>query len=96
MLAGYYWEIIDADASSYVQSCHACQVHSRKVHLPQTNQRPIYTAWPFSTRGIEIAGPLPEASGQRKFIIVAIDHFTKWVEAMAVNSITPEKVIDFV
>ena len=54
------------------------------------------TGWPFVVWGIDIVGPMPEASKQRKFIIVAVDHFTKWIEAEAVSTITPERMIDFV
>ncbi|KAL0355399.1 UNVERIFIED_CONTAM: hypothetical protein Sradi_3986800 [Sesamum radiatum] len=31
--------------------------------------------------GIDIVGPFPLAAGQRKFLLVAVDYFTKWVEA---------------
>ena len=36
------------------------------------------------------------ASGQRKFLLVAIDYFTKWVEAEPLAKITEAKVQDFV
>ncbi|GJS13585.1 reverse transcriptase domain-containing protein [Tanacetum coccineum] len=35
-----------------------------------------------------IAGPFPVAAGGLKFLIVAIDYFTKWIEAKAVATIT--------
>nr|KYP48839.1 Transposon Ty3-I Gag-Pol polyprotein [Cajanus cajan] len=37
---------------------------------------------------MDILGPFPPAKGQLKFLIVAIDHFTKWIEAEAVATIT--------
>lgn len=36
---------------------------------------------PFLEWGIDIVGPFPEAPGRLKFLIVAVDYFTKWVEA---------------
>ena len=44
---------------------------------------------------MDILGPFPIASGQKKFIIVAIDHFTKWIEVDAVPTITEAKVRNF-
>nr|GEU29911.1 hypothetical protein [Tanacetum cinerariifolium] len=35
----------------------------------------------FSQWGIDIVGPLPMALGGARFLVVAIDYFTKWVEA---------------
>ena len=44
---------------------------------------------------MDILGPLPMAPGQKKFIIVAIDHFTKWIEVEAVSTITEARIRNF-
>ncbi|KAK3002353.1 hypothetical protein RJ639_022433 [Escallonia herrerae] len=36
--------------------------------------------------GMDILGPFPPTSAQQKFVIVAIDYFTKWVEAESLSS----------
>ena len=41
-------------------------------------------------------GPLPQGKRQMKFLLVAIDYFTKWVEAEALVTITETKVQNFV
>ena len=41
-------------------------------------------------------GPLPQGKRQMKFLLVAIDYFTKWVEAEALATITKAKVQNFV
>ena len=41
-------------------------------------------------------GPLPQGKRQVKFLLVAIDYFTKWVEAEALATITEAKVQNFV
>ncbi|XP_020577433.1 K(+) efflux antiporter 2, chloroplastic-like [Phalaenopsis equestris] len=53
--------------------------------------------------GVDIMGPFPIATGQRKFIILAVDYFTKWVEAEPLAKITEiiaqllsERLIPFV
>ena len=46
--------------------------------------------------GMDILGPFPMASGQWKFLLVAIDYFTKWVEAESLTKITEAKVQNFV
>ncbi|GJR86009.1 putative gag-pol precursor [Tanacetum coccineum] len=48
-----------------------------------------------SCQGIDIVGPLPEAPGKIKYLIVAIDYFTKWLEAKPITSITRKQVKNF-
>ncbi|GKC50781.1 reverse transcriptase domain-containing protein, partial [Tanacetum coccineum] len=36
--------------------------------------------------GTDIAGPFPEGPGKVKFLIIAIDYFTKWIEAKPIVS----------
>jgi len=45
---------------------------------------------------MDILGPFPKATGQRKFLLVDVDYFTKWVEAEAVASITENEVRKFI
>ncbi|KAK3010194.1 hypothetical protein RJ639_011945 [Escallonia herrerae] len=40
-------------------------------------------------------GPFSMATGQRRFVIVAIDYFTKWTEAEALATITTSKCEEF-
>ena len=53
--------------------------------------------WPFSTWGIDVIGAVhPAASNGHRYILVAIDYFTKWVEAASykiVTAVATEKFI---
>lgn len=40
-------------------------------------------------------GPFPEAPSKVKFLIVAVDYFTKWIEAEPLASISGRQVIKF-
>nr|GEZ14041.1 reverse transcriptase domain-containing protein [Tanacetum cinerariifolium] len=55
---------------------------------PQQPLTPITALWPFYKWGIDIASPFPEGTGKVKFLIVAIDYFTKWIEAKAMATLT--------
>ncbi|GKA18717.1 reverse transcriptase domain-containing protein [Tanacetum coccineum] len=63
---------------------------------PQQKLTPITSPWPFYKWGIDIAGPFPEGPGKVKFLIVAIDYFTKWIKAKPVATITGAQVKKFV
>ncbi|PKI49826.1 hypothetical protein CRG98_029803 [Punica granatum] len=52
--------------------------------------------WPFSMWGIDVIGPInPKASNGHLFILVAIDYFTKWMEAIILASVTANTVARF-
>ena len=56
----------------------------------------ISSSWPFTQWRIDIMGPFPLGKKQLRFLIVAIDYFTKWVEIEPVMMITKAKVTSFV
>ena len=37
--------------------------------------------WPFAQQGLDIVGPFPKAVGNKRYLLVGMDYFTKWVEA---------------
>ncbi|GJS10145.1 reverse transcriptase domain-containing protein [Tanacetum coccineum] len=86
--SGYYWPTMHRDARDMIKKCKDCQVHRPIPRQPQQELTPITSPWPFHKWGIDIAGPFPVAAGGLKFLIVAIDYFTKWIEAKAVATIT--------
>ncbi|GKB15266.1 reverse transcriptase domain-containing protein [Tanacetum coccineum] len=94
--SGYYWPTMHRDARDMIKKCNDCQVHRPIPRQPQQELTPITSPWPFHKWGIDIAGPFPVAAGGLKFLIVAIDYFTKWIEARAVATITGNQVKRFV
>lgn len=52
--------------------------------------------YPSLRGGIDILRPLILARGKIKFVIVAVDYFTKWVEVEPLAKITEENCLQFV
>nr|XP_009387619.1 PREDICTED: uncharacterized protein LOC103974492 [Musa acuminata subsp. malaccensis] len=93
---GYYWPTMCRDAKAYVQRCSSCQQHARAPRQLAVPLSPIDCAWPFAQWGLDLLGPFPPAYGQRKYIIVGVDYFTKWVEAEPLATITEHQMEKFV
>ncbi|XP_019176175.1 PREDICTED: uncharacterized protein LOC109171578 [Ipomoea nil] len=79
MLQGYFWPKMLRDCAEYTKRCPKCQEFQALPGRPVTNYTPVSTAIPFSRWGIDLVRALPTGTGSRKYIIVAIDYFTKWV-----------------
>ncbi|GJQ91605.1 reverse transcriptase domain-containing protein [Tanacetum coccineum] len=93
---GYYWPTMHQDAREMIRTCKDCQIHRPVPRNTQYKLTPITAPWLFYKWGIDIAGPFPEGPGKVKFLIVALDYFTKWIEAKAVATITGNQVKTFV
>ncbi|XP_022158589.1 uncharacterized protein LOC111025045 [Momordica charantia] len=93
---GYYWPTVEQDAKQFVKTCDNCQRFANIIHQPPELLTPISAPWPLAQWGIDIIGPFPLGKGQTKFAVVAVDYFTKWVEAEALTHIIEPRVTSFV
>ncbi|KAL0461124.1 UNVERIFIED_CONTAM: hypothetical protein Slati_0739600 [Sesamum latifolium] len=93
--AGYFWPTMKRDAKQLVDKCERCQKHSSLIHQPAELLTTMLSPCPFSQWEIDIVGPCPLTPGQRKFLVVATDYFTKWVEAKSLACITKGEEMKF-
>jgi hypothetical protein len=95
--AGYFSMTLEKDCIDYVRKCHKCQVYSDKVNMPPAPLFNLISPWPFAMWGIDVIEPVnPKASNGHRFILVAIDYFTKWVEANSYAHVTQKVVKRFI
>ncbi|MDV3140054.1 MAG: DDE-type integrase/transposase/recombinase, partial [Sweet potato little leaf phytoplasma] len=83
------------DSLDHVKRCHQCQIHADVYQQPPEALHSMVSPWPFYMWGMDIIGKFPTAPGQLKFVVVAIDYFTKWIEAEAITTITTARVQKF-
>ncbi|GJY54608.1 putative nucleotidyltransferase, ribonuclease H [Tanacetum coccineum] len=92
--SGFYWPSIFKDAKEYVMKCDACQ-RSRNIasksEMPQNN---IQVCEDFDVWGLDFMGPFPNSRGN-KYILVAVDYVSKWVEAQALPTNDARVVVKF-
>ncbi|CAA7028523.1 unnamed protein product [Microthlaspi erraticum] len=80
--AGFWWPTMFKDAHDFISKCDACQ---RQGNISKRNEMPqnfIQEVEVFDVWGIDFMGPFPSSYGN-KYILVAVDYVSKWVEAIA-------------
>jgi IS30 family transposase len=92
---GFYWPAMICAANRVTRSCDACQKFSPRSGSPSQYTKLIAHTWPLQRWGLDIVGPLPTAQGNLKFAFVAVEYFTKWIEARAVSTITSKTAQKF-
>ncbi|GKF80114.1 reverse transcriptase domain-containing protein, partial [Tanacetum coccineum] len=92
--AGFYWPSIFKDAKDYVMKYDACQKSgniSSQNKMPQNN---IQICEVFDVWGLDFMGPFPDSRGN-KYILVAVDYMSKWVEAQVLPTNDARVVVKF-
>ncbi len=90
----YYWPKIKDDIKSYIQTCDQCQ--RREKTTDENELHLIKIKEPFYQWGIDIVGSLTETTRENKYIVVAIDYFTKYLEARALSNANAKSVANFI
>ncbi|EOX99370.1 RNA-directed DNA polymerase [Theobroma cacao] len=97
MRAGYYWLTLEKDCIDFARKCHKCQIYADRIHTPANSLHVLASPWPFSMWGMDVIGLIsPKASNGHRFILVAIDYFTKWVKAASYANVTQKVVCKFI
>ncbi|GKA91860.1 DNA-directed DNA polymerase, partial [Tanacetum coccineum] len=92
--AGFYWSHVFRDAHKLVQTCNASQRARNISSRDEAPQNYIQVCEIFDVWGIDFMGPFP-ASNRNKYILVAIDYVSKWVEAQAFPTSDVRNVVNF-
>jgi hypothetical protein len=87
---------MESDCINYVRRCPECQFHANFANKPATDLHGMTSPWPFSAWGLDIMGKIhPSASNGHEFILVAIDYFSKWIEAESFRTVKTKQAIKF-
>ncbi|XP_022854960.1 uncharacterized protein LOC111376241 [Olea europaea var. sylvestris] len=78
---GYFWPTLKMDACQFVQKCDKCQRFSNIQRQLSQSLSVVTSPWPFVKWDIDFIGPLPKGRESSTFAIIAIDYFTKKLDA---------------
>ncbi|GJT46151.1 reverse transcriptase domain-containing protein [Tanacetum coccineum] len=80
--ADFFWPTIYRDTHTMIKSCDTCQRQDKISQRDEMPQNAIQVCEIFDVWGIDFMGPFPSSHGN-KYILVAVDYLSKWVEAKA-------------
>jgi hypothetical protein len=92
---GFYWPKTASDAVELVQKCENCQKCARDQKQPSSLTQLIQPTWPLQRWGLDLLGPLPPAQGNLRYVVGAVEYFSKWIEAKPLATITSVTVQKF-
>lgn len=75
----YYQLTMDKEVLTFVQIYANLVKNTSGIGCPPLELIPLLSAWPFAQWSIDQVGSLPKSTGQRTFIIVIINYFSKQI-----------------
>jgi transposase InsO family protein len=79
----YFWTSITTDIEDFCKTCDVCQRRNAVIRSRPEMQLPEVPETRWHTVGMDIAGPFPVTTAGNKYLLVIIDHLTRWPEAFA-------------
>ena len=76
--------------------CEGCQRYAKQTNMPTQGLRTIPITWPFAVWGLDMVGPFRTARGGLTHLLVAVDKFTKWVEAKPIKKLDGKTATNFI
>ena len=93
--SGFYWPSIFNDAHLFAKSCDRCQ---RTGNIGRRNEMPLKNILEvelFYVWGIDFMGLFPSSYGN-KYILLAVNYVSKWVEAIPTITCDAKVVLCFI
>ena len=85
----FYWPKMYSHVKRFVQGCNQCQFHNHRTTLQAGPMQLVPPPKiPFYRIGIDFQGPYPVSQNRNTFVLVIVDHTTRYVEAFPVPKAT--------
>jgi hypothetical protein len=78
-----------------MRRCEGCQFYARQTHLLAQALQTIPITWPFAVWHLDMVGPLRQVPGGFTHLLVAVDKFSKWIEARPIFNVRSEEAVLF-
>ncbi|GKV13712.1 hypothetical protein SLEP1_g24699 [Rubroshorea leprosula] len=80
---------------NYVKKCSTCQFNVENIHMLGEMLSSLSSPWPFAQWGVDLLGLFVKGKGGCTYLVVAVDYFTKWIEAKPLSMTIEKKIEEF-
>ncbi|KAK7899004.1 hypothetical protein WMY93_019857 [Mugilogobius chulae] len=78
----FYWPGCRRDVELYVHCCDSCTAQKGPTQRSHAPLQQYLVGAPMERIGVDILGPFPVTDSGNRYILVAMDYFTKWPKLM--------------
>jgi hypothetical protein len=88
----FMWYGMTVDAEIYVKQCAICSVNKKACRRPMAPMEMHHAGFPMERVHLDVLGPFTTSLSGNKYILVMIDQFSKWIEAVAIPETNAEYI----
>ena len=86
------WKGISQSVRSFVRACKICQETKPVYQRKPGKMLSTSSSQPWEIVGVDLMGPFPKSYGGHEYILVAVDHYTKFTEVIPLKSSSSQTV----
>ncbi|CAH8654098.1 unnamed protein product [Dicrocoelium dendriticum] len=80
----FWWPHQRRDIVNFCQTCERCATFKNPPIAHRAPLQSMTAGYPNEIVGVDLVGPLPETPRGNRYILVMVDYFTKWCEAVPI------------
>ena len=84
----WYWPGMTTMIRKAVKSCEVCQAAKHGGTKGFQGKQRLHVGRLWQRVAVDLVGPMPETSRGNQWILVLVDHFTRWQDALAIPDAT--------
>ncbi len=88
----YWWHGMQTDVKQFVAKCMVCNRVRASFNAPTPQLHPLPIMGLGYRWSLDFAGPLPVTSRHNRYMLVMVEHFSKWIELVALPDKSSEGV----
>ena len=89
-LQRFYWYALKEDIYLHIKKCDVCAVNKKTLKTPRAPMGSLAAGAPGDCIATDYLGPFPVTDMGNRYILLLTDHFSKYVEVLAVPDMTAE------
>ncbi|GBN14381.1 Transposon Ty3-I Gag-Pol polyprotein [Araneus ventricosus] len=80
----FYWDRLRTDVENWCRECHACRARKGPKTRTKGRLQRYNVGAPFERMALDILVPFPVTTKGNRYVLVLMDYFTKWPEAIPI------------
>ena len=88
----YIWYKMSHDIEQYVKSCGTCARNKKANRKAKAGLKSYHSGYPVERVHMDILGPFTKSKKGNAYILMIIDQFTKWIEAIPIPNQTAKTI----